>query len=284
MKRLLLLFLALSLLGGLAFAQDLGLTVGLEFGIDDFKETADTAYLRPLLIYENDTLVDNLELYAEIGVPFWFNPELWVGVDLNLIGSYNLGLAPASTLTFELESQNFFPAADDAQSPKFWWAGEGKDQFISVLVPRIIYTHDLNDFSLYGLAELQMLISKADFWGNSFDPLDYIVLDTKVGFEAEAGYALELQVSHALKDFDGSTVSFSWMGIQPSYTSGPLHLEVYFGFPPRDIKEKGINIHPRAEYNIMDNLLAYFTLFINSVGAENDDVSYGILLGAKYSF
>ena len=116
MKKFLVLFLALSVLGGAAFAQDLGLTAGVEFGMMELNgdgDTIDSGYVRPSIAYENNELVDNLDLFLEIGVPFWIKPEFWLGIDLNLDLGYNLAIGDAGKLRIGVQALAWIPGVED---------------------------------------------------------------------------------------------------------------------------------------------------------------------------
>jgi hypothetical protein len=277
MRKFLALFLALSLVGGVAFAQDLGMTAGAEFGITDLDEAGDTAYLRPFFIYENDTLVDGLELYAEIGVPFWINPEFWMGVDLTLKGTYHLNLSalpPAGTLSIILESQTAMIAVDDT------WAGALIDS-ASVLVPGIRYTHELDNLSLYGQIDVPFLLFSGT---DGVDPFDFVGLDFTLGFFTDFGFGLELTIENWITWEDESSF-FDYVYVTPFYEAGPLYAEVSFAIPTFEdgFKTDGLSITPEVQYLIMDNLQAFLNFTISGIGSD-DGTGFGMGLGVMFSF
>jgi len=309
MKKFLLLFLALSLIGGAAFAQDLGLSAGLEFHVGvlnhESVDAMDTALLRPVLVWENDDLVDNLELYAEVGVPFWMNSWIatlmsedntpWLGVDLTLKGTYNLALTPEGTLSFILKSQSLFLAFDDeisgaVKSPAFGWSYTGGMYGIidtqSWLKPGIRYTHALNGMSFFGQVNVPFLLFSGT---DDEDPFDHVGLDFILGWNMNMDFGLigaELELNNWIRQGGKSPDDFlNWLTITPFVEAGPLYAEIAFGVPlvENGIDAYGMTITPEVRYQIMDNLRAFVNLPIYGIASEND-VMFGLGLGVMFSF
>ena len=303
MKKFLVLFLALSLVGGAAFAQDLGLSAGLEFHVGTLNheniDAMDTALLRPVLTWENDDLVENLELYAEIGVPFWMSSawadSFWLGVDLTLKGTYNLALTPEGTLSFVLKSQSMFLAFDDeisgaVKSPAFGWSyGMGVYGIIdtqSWLKPGIRYTHVLNGMSFFGQVNVPFLLFSGT---DDEDPFNHVGLDFVLGWDMNMDFGLigaELELNNWIR-YGGESPDdfFNWLTITPFVEAGPLYAEVAFGMPlvENGIDYIGMTITPEVRYQIIDNLRAFVNLPISGIGSEGD-VLFGLGMGVMFSF
>ena len=295
MKKFLVLFLALSLLGGAAFAEELGLTAGVEFHIGALNhedvDAMDTAVLRPYLFWENSDLVENLELYAEIGIPFWMSSwlydDLWLGVDLTLRGTYNLELSPEGTLGLILESQSFFLAPLEdyqfAQTPAFGW-GWGLTNTTSWLVPGVRYTHDLGDMSVFGQLNIPMQL----FYGED-STFDHVGIDIIAGFDMNMDFGLlgvEVEFNGILTD-EGDSDFAQRLTITPfiELADLPLYAELSISMPLMSdgMDWYGMTITPEVRYYVMDNLRAFFNLPIQGIASDHD-VTIGLGLGVQFSF
>jgi len=279
MKKLLVLLLALSLVGGAAFAQNLGLTAGLEFNIGqlnhDHVDAMDTAELRPFLVWENSDLVENLDLYAEIGLPFWMSNEwaddFWMAMDIELDAAYHLSVSPQGVLTFGLNFFAYFDLQPGNADADLW------------LYPRVKYTHDLNGISLFGKLEFPLYL------GTAVDAFDFVGLDIRLGMNMGLGgglFEFKVDINNTLSDHANETSFFDYLTITPSFATGPWYAEVAFGIPT---VENGMDIYglfiiPEVRYNITDSLLVWLNLPIFNIGAAYDDVGIGLGLGVQFSF
>ena len=301
MKKVLLLFLALSLVGGVAMAQDLGLTAGLEFHIgalnDDNIDAMDSGIIRPVLIWENSDLVENLQLFARVGVPFWMSSPLgdspWLGVDLTLRGTYNLHISQQGTLGFILASQNVFLAFDDeingaVRSPAFMWTNwlgvDGITDTVGRLVPGVRYTHALGEMSFYGQLNAPFLL-----FSGSEDPFDLFGLDFILGWTMNTDFGFlgaELEFTNRLR-LGGSAADdfFHWFTVTPFIAFGPLYAEVVIMVPLTEDNRaySGTAIVPEVRYEIIENLRAFVNLPIYRIGSDHD-IRLSLGMGVKFSF
>ncbi|MCL2374094.1 MAG: hypothetical protein FWC65_02485 [Treponema sp.] len=309
MKKILVLLAALSLVGGAAFAQqdDLGLTAGLEFGIvtlnHDDIDAMDTAWIRPMLIWENDDLVEGLDLYAEIGLPLWFNDaadETWINMDLTLRGTYNLGITPEGTLSFTLESFTHFDfSGDDAVgldgfvAPRgimFRHILSGGEDVNTALGFGVRYTHALEGMSFFGQVALPFnLFGNGDYAADAFD---FANLDFTVGMNMDLDFGLlgfELELQNTLMYAGESADDFvQWLVLTPSVALAdiPLYAEVAVTIPlfENGMDLYGLTITPEVRFMAMDNLQVYFNLPVRHVGADVPDVLIGMGLGVLFRF
>jgi len=287
MKKFLVLFLAFSLVGGAAFAQDLGLTAGLEFNIGQLNhehmDAMDTAELRPFLRWENSELVENLELSAEIGLPFWMSrayggygyyyvdDDFWMGMDIELDVAYNLSIMPEGFFTFGLNFLTYLDLQPGDADAVLW------------LSPRVRYTHDLNGISVFGQLEFPLYL------GTGGDALELIGLDILLGMNmglAGGIFGFDVEINNWLKDYAEETSFFEYLTLTPSFEIGPWYAEIAFGIPTMEngMDYYGMTITPEVRYNIMDNLQVWLNLPVFNIGAAHDDVGIGLGVGIQFSF
>ena len=289
MKKILLVFAALVLAVGFVMAEDdegLGLTVGLEYGIKDLKEDqGDSMYLRPMFAYSNSTLVEDLDLYAEVGVPFWGKPDFWLGIDLDIVAEYSRSISDATTLGFIVESQTIIPAKDPINRSSL-----GSSYFdisytdvTSGVIPGIKLTQKLGIGSVFLRVDIPI-------WYAYSDLDNPIGLDFSAGIDTDIGFGLTIKDLNALKvpdSYDGTSGFAKYLEITPSFTFDPIYVEVYFGIPlfTDGIKSWGVWIEPWVEVSIpaVKGLTAYASVPITNAGSD-DDLNVRLKLGAKYSF
>ena len=296
MKKFLVVFLALSLVGGAAFAQDFNLTAGLEAGLlsldfDNLDDAMDTFYLRPSISFEIDSLLGGLELFAEAAVPLGFNDygdNFWAGLDLTFNATYNLGITADGTLSFILESQTFVPVTDYAAwvgiSPMFWGFDFEPESYLTT---GIRYTHELPVMSIFGQVDVPFLL----FSGyEGIDPFDWVGLDFTLGLNMDMGFGIEVFIENSLRGSmfgSGETSFFDWLTITPYFENGPLYAEVAVVIPTMDdgMDFFGVSFIPEVRFQIIDALQAYLFVSINHVFSNWFDTQlYGIGTGVRFSF
>jgi len=290
MKKISIFVLFLLIAGGVVFSQDLGFTAGLDLGIVDFDIAGDSAYLRPMINYMNDSLVKNIELFAELGIPFWFSPGFWAGIDLELKGAYSYALTPVSALDFMVGFQTFIPAVYDGvksvypMSPKWRWAKSG-EKATSYLIPGVKYSHELNNFLFYGQLNIPVILT-GNYLGTDYNFMDELGFNFLFGFDTDFGFSYEVQVFNFLKSRAGRLELLDWFCMIPSYLYGSIYAQFYIGMPGNLIgfEWSGIKIEPMVEYEILDNLSAYMFFSIENIGSNRGKLIYSMGLGARYSF
>ncbi|MCL2793422.1 MAG: hypothetical protein FWD87_10060 [Spirochaetaceae bacterium] len=287
MKKFFVLFLALSLFGGVAFGlsgwDNIDVTVGLEFAIMELNgegDALDTAILRPMFIMKE--AFGNFELYMEMGAPFWVQPEVWLGVDLSFWGIYNLDLTPEGTLGLILGGEMFAPVspARPAYTTINALAYPTWPTEVSVwLIPGVKYTHLLNGISFFGQVNLPLILT---YFG---DALDWIGLDFILGLNMDNGFGITLEVGNWLKTPWEEAEFFDFVTIIPFFETGPLYAELEIGIPTFEngMDNFGLFLKPEVRYMVMNNLQAFVYLPIFGLGSEGD-VTVGLGAGVKFSF
>ncbi|MDR0512675.1 MAG: hypothetical protein LBG93_06195, partial [Treponema sp.] len=171
MKKILVLFLAIALAGGAAFAQDVGLTIGAEVGTGDISEPTDNTNLRAFIIWGGDGGVDGLELEMELG---------FVGInpyhDFRVFGGYSFGITDAGSLRLHLETEN-----------QAWIAGPSPGNLTGGLAVGARFTQQLGDgMYLFGQAALTNFLSWQT-WNTGHGAFDGMGLGLVAGFGADLG-------------------------------------------------------------------------------------------------
>jgi hypothetical protein len=232
MKKLLVLFLTLIIIAGVVMAQDLGVTTGIELGFQDLRYyRKDNMYLRPMFTYENSFIDGALDIYGELGLPFWSKPKFWMGMDIDFEVGYNLNLAPASTLSFILESMTVIPIKKPVRYNPFYFDSisiysltnifetiffetiletlsecfvnsfvrsepvVGISNVQSWLVPGIKFTQELDGFgALYFRLDHPFL-----FIETNAHAFDYAGLNFTFGLSTDFGFGIETEIDNWLK-------------------------------------------------------------------------------------
>jgi len=274
MKRFLVFFLVLVLGAGFAAAQDIGLTVGLEFGLGNInKANGDDMYpyLMPMVIYENAFLDDALDLYAELDYTLGFTKALNEDGDevlpqslyIDLSAGYNLSLGEASTLSFILENE----FADIDISP---------DDFITgIFTPAIQFNQGFDFGDVYAKVGLPIT-----YFPNVKDAESFTGLDFTIGWGSSFGLGLEAVFYTMLAPSEDA--GYYAFETTVSYEADSLYCElnVYF---PKETEDEGITITPEVDYSF-GSLTAYLFIEFAGIGFDGGEVSITPALGIKYSF
>ena len=263
MKKLLAVSLVLLLSCGIAFSDGLGLTAGFELGITDLEDVGDNLYIMPSIAYENDTLVDGLELSAKLALPFGFN-DFWLNIDIELEAAYNLNISSEGALRLSLLSETTITP-------------DGGD-YDSTLTPGVKYTHSMSGLSVFGQLEfpIQLLSS-------TYDPFSEIGLDISLGMNMDMGFGFEVKLPNILYTKGGDPAFFKSISLIPSFETGPLYADCEFRIPSfENFDFFGMTISPYAEYQLMDSLKLYGGVDIGGVGGSGD-IGFGLKVGAKFS-
>ena len=282
-KRILILALAaLVSFGGIATAQDLGLTVGAEFEIPNFDE--DGMGLRFFAEYENNELVDNLELMAGLG--FVIAPIGVDGVDVGfnfdaeVDAYYGMDLGSGMGLGFGL---NFGLATENL-------SGDADLDVNFLLTPRVRFEMEmagLGDF--YGQLELPIGFTTNEDTDASMGMNLWAGLFMDMGFGIEAGLAGYEAAGIDFGIEDGAEAGLQWFALVPSYTYDFLYAELGFYIPlvEKGMDGVGITMAPRVEIDFttiaVPGLKAWLELPISGLGADPDNV-IGLTIGLSYSF
>ena len=292
-KRILILALAaLVSFGGIATAQDLGLTLGAEFGINNLSEFDEGMSLNFFFEYENNALVDNLDFMAGVAVPIApLGTDDDVGVEFELYADalYRMDLDGGMVFGFGLEldifSSNLTGDAD--------------------LVINFGFTPKARfEMEMAGLGDFYAQLELPIFGINTDDTELGMGLNLWAGLFMDMGFGIEAGLAgpsfgetggfipSAGMDFglgDGNEFSMGWFALKPSYTYEFLYAElgVYIGLFEKAMDITGIIMIPRVEVDFttiaVPGLTAWLELPISGLGADGDN-SIGLTIGASYSF
>jgi len=272
MKRFLVIFLVLVLGAGFAAAQDIGLTVGLEFGLGNVNKAYDLdmePYLMPMVIYENAFLDGALDLYAELDYTLGFSKALNEDGDevlpqslyIDLSAGYNLSLGDASTLSFILENQ--FDTIEISPS----------DDITGIFTPAIKFNQGFDFGDIYAQVGLPIT-----YFPSVKDAEALTGLDFTIGWGSTFGLGIEAIFYTHLAPGDADYVGFE---TTISYEADSLYCELN-AFFPSDSAE-GLTITPEFDYSF-GSLTAYLFIEFAGIGSDGGEVIITPALGIKYSF
>jgi len=275
MKRFLVFFLVLVLGAGFAAAQDVGLTVGLEFGLGNVGKAygGDVApYLMPMLIYENAFIDGALDLYGELDYTLGFSKELNAkgeevlpqSLYIDLSVGYNLSLGDASTLSFILENQ--FDTIELSPS----------DLVTGIFTPAIRFNQGFDDFG-----DIYVQVGfPITYFPNVKDADTSTGLDSTIGWSSSFGLGLEAIVYTLIAPSEAA----GYVGFETtvSYENDAVYCELNAYFPS-DIKAEGITITPEFDYSF-GSLTAYLFIEFAGIGSDGGEVVITPAIGIKYSF
>jgi len=254
MKNFPVLLLVLILVTGFAFAEDIGLTAGLEFGINNVNKEDRAPYLTAILVYETTLLNDALSFFTGFDYTFVFSDDNPMDLYWDLELGYSFRFGRISTLSILLNNELFYTFRPDYD-------------IYGILSPGIEYFHNTRI---------------GDVYLNAFFPISYATdnhlgMDFTIGWVSKKGrLGLELLSTHTVSP----KFEYTNKRLVIFYKPGPVYLEVETWFP-KSIKTSGITITPRFEYSVK-----FFTFYtyckIGGLGAGAVTVSPA--LGAKFSF
>jgi len=281
MKRIAILFLVIFLAGGVVMAQVPGLSAGGELGILDFNDIGDTMFLRPYASYESIDLIPGLDVYAELGIPFWVSPEFWLGLDINLFAGFSLDMSYESTLTFFAENVTFLPVADDGMlSTKnilSYFPFDWSYKFSTYFCLGVKYTYAMDFGDVYAMLELpfNLIVEGASAF-------DFSQLNLTVGVNLPAGVGGGLVI---VNNLGGGVQFFERIIAFGSYEAYPLYAGLKIGLPLYDngFKFEGMTLIIEGGYHVMENLLVYGKVPILGLFSDGN-ATLGLIIGAKYSF
>jgi hypothetical protein len=243
----------------------IGLTVGLEFGVENINLDKQP-YLAPMLIYEKSFLDGALDLYAELDYYFYFKkadgsfPQL-LYFDFSL--AYNLGLGSASTLSFILENE--FDTLNLA--PRY----SGSNNLTGIFTPAVKFNQEFGFGDLYAQVGLPITYIQEDKSAKTGLGLDFTL-----GWASTFGLGIELFQYNFITPDSG----YGGLNITLSYETGPLYFEVevdtYKNF------DGGIDIIPEIDYSI-SSLTLYANCAFEGVGGKGK-VAISPAIGIKFSF
>jgi len=287
MKKLLVLFFAVFLTAGMAVAQESSILAGAEVGIRNLETAEDTMFIRPMIAYERTDSLSGLDLYAELGFPFWTNPEFWLGLDLNLRAAFTWEVGFRSFMTLFVENWTYIPLISDGDiifstlsspmqpSNNSFGMSYRTSSYTSV---GIQYAYSLNNERIYASVEMpfNMIEEGKDFF-------DIALLNFTFGMETARGLGGGLTLYNYIKNGEGSTDFFYALDLFGSFRRGPLFLGITLGFAMDNDQRnmEGITLVPEMQLNIGSALIIYGSLPITGIGSD-DNTNFGLAIGVGF--
>ena len=275
MKKLLVFFCVFALAGGFAAAQDLGLSVGLELGVENVTKANDgdmVPYVSPMVIYENSLFNGILDIYTELDYTFQLtdidDKEITQDLYFNIGLGFNLSLGKASTLTFLVENENELAVFPDAGYEQF------TDRLTGLVKPGIRFTQDLADI---GGIFAQVDVPVAYFPWND-DPA--VGLEASLGWDSVSGLGFMAKGLMALLPKDD--LDFLGVEIVISFENNAFYAELEMDIP-KEINLDGLTFIPEIEYTF-GKLTLYAYCEIDGIGIKDSDIGISPALGVKFNF
>jgi len=270
-KKFFVLLCVLVLVAGFAVADDIGLTVGAEFGIGNINKTDDgdwEPYLTPSIAYDKSFLDDALDFSTGLDYTFDFTPSFGIatqtlGFDISV--NYSLSLGSASTLSFYLADRN-----DVTISPK----SDEDNNITGTLTPGIKFSQKTGIGSIYARVRAPIDYMQAD------KNADMTVgLRSRLGWDSTFGLGLWAQVKSKLAP---EVVGYNGVDANISYTADSFYVDAttYIGKELSD----GISIEPYFEY-YLGSFTFYIDCTFDGVAAEGGGaVTISPCIGVTFSF
>ena len=299
MKNFLLFFLVLILSAGFTAAEDIGLTVGLEFGVTDVNKPNDAEdvypYLEVSVEYENSFLDEALDIYVGLAYDIGFTQEINDdgekvnpnGLSFDFSIGYNLGLGAASTLSFILGNENYIEFAPSTG-----------DRVFGVIKPGIRFNQNAED---NGDFYAQLDVPVAYLYFGAEKDYTFAGLDITLGWASVFGLGIEatghILLSPTDNMGDGETLNgFTGISITASYETGPIYTEIAATIPVKNLDigspysyfdlsaGSGVSITPMFSYTFSMGFSAYLSLTFDGIGVKDNDMGITAAIGVTRSF
>jgi len=254
MKNFPVLLLVLLLVTGFAFAEDIGLTAGLEFGISNVNKDDRAPYITAMLEYENTFLNDALSLSTELDYTVAFSDDNPMDLYWDLGMGYSFHFGRISTLSILLENELFFTFKPE-------------NDLYGIVSPGIEYFHTTRIGNVY----LNV------FFPISYATDNHVGMDFTIGWTGKKGrLGLDLLATHTIAPH----FEYTNKCLTVFYKTGPVYFEVETWFP-HSIKTFGVTITPRFECYF--GAFTFYT-YCKFAGLGTDVKTVSPALGAKFSF
>ena len=273
MKKLIVLFLALTMVTGFAMADrdGIGITVGVEFGADGVNKPDDAedinTYLMPFFVYENSFFDGALDLFAEVDYTVGLYDENPMELYVDLRAGYNLFFGRTSTLSFLLRNE-FDPVVLKPRD------SEGNN-IVGIFTPAVMFNQAFN----FG-----------DFYAKAGAPITYIQedkdADLEIGLNFTAGWAsafglgLELTAKTIIKPSDSDF--YNGIDILAYFETGPVYFEVLAEIPAE--MDYGISLTPYLSFAFSSGLQIYAYCELEAIAAKEGSIVISPAVGVKFSF
>ncbi|MCL2006950.1 MAG: hypothetical protein FWG77_02590 [Treponema sp.] len=270
MKKLLFVLIALAMVTGAVAAQDLGLTVGVEFGIENVHRENDgdlMPYLMPHVIYENSFLDETLEFYGELAYIVGFFDDYPMDLFAFLELAYNIPVGDICTLTLFLGNT----VDTFAISPR---PNEGLGMYSAAwLGVRNNWCTPSGGFYLQGNATYSYL---------HYDSNDDNVLGLELtgGWDSNFGFGASVTPIWSLYPEFG----FDEVIVNLTYYANFIYAGLDVVVPNFDYFDiLGLTVIPEVSFNIFGNFFTYFRCRVSGLFSDHDMI-LAPALGVRYSF
>jgi len=269
MKKLIVLLCVLVLVTGIVVAEDIGVTVGVEFYNENINKAdgdPTESYIEPYIAYDNTSLLDgaltfhmgvenyNINLAREAGPDGDYFPK---DFDFNIWLQYKLSIGSASTLRFYLRDDNNFTISPIHHGVTYE-IGSGANTSGGTLTPGLQFNQSMGFGSLY--ARVRM-------------PYDYVMagkddtrvrLQSRLGWNSTFGLGLYAEVrSRLAPDLD----LYQFLRLFAEYDTDSFGLFNVLAIIPKEVSN-GITIWPHYEYDFENSSFA-LDCYFNDVGTDD---------------
>jgi len=269
-KKFFVLLCVLVLSVGLAVADDIGLTVGLEFGVGNITKADDgdwEPYLMPSIAYDTAFFDGALAFSTGLDYTFDFTPNFKeldqsLGFDISL--NYALSLGSASTLSFYLANRT-----DVQVSPR----SDEDNNITGYFTPGIRFGQKTGIGTIYARFRAPI-----DYLRTDKNADNRVRLRSRLGWNSNFGLGLWAQVKSTLVP-----ASDLYQGVDAniSYDADAFHFDVtaYLGKELSD----GISIEPYFEY-YFGNFTFYIDCSFDGIAANSGGITISPCIGVTFSF
>lgn len=277
MKRILMIFLAITLFTGMAFADDIGLTVGIGY-IEPNTDADEDERLNAELTYEGE--FGAIEVFGEI---IYSHP----------LGDDEKGADADGTMTIELEGAYNFN--DNMKGILNLFVDMPLDSDIDEtiwLTPGFQYKHT------FGFGDIYARIDMPLYLGSELDAMDFVGLDLTFSYGRLRDklfmpntWGIELALINWLTEPSDDDIFLEYLTFTPYYEHEWFYGEVEVVLPLYEdgMDFEGIHIIPYFDINILPvkGLSFWFNVPIEHIGADDTfvkDTVIGFGAGLRFSF
>jgi len=253
---------------GIAVADDIGLTAGLEFGIGNVNKADDgdwEPYLMPYISYDKSFFDDALDFSIGLDYTFGFTPDFkdpsqTLGVDISV--NYSLSLGSASTLSFYLANRN-----DVTISPK------SDDNITGTLTPGVKFSQEMGIGSLYARVRAPI-----DYKQEDKDADMAVGLKSRLGWDSTFGLGIWAQLN---SDIAPTFDFYQGVDANVSYGTDLFSFDVTASIGKE--LSAGISIEPYFEY-YFGSFTFYIDCAFDGIAANSGGVTISPCIGVTFSF
>jgi len=269
-KKLFAIFCVLVLVTGIAAADDIGLSVGAEFGIGNITKVDDgdwEPYLMPFIEYETSLLDDALDFYTKLEYNFDFTPSFGIsaqtlGFEISL--NYSLSLGSASTLSFYLADRNDFTVSPNSDTD---------NNLTGTLTPGVKFSQETGIGSIYARVRAPI-----DYMQAEKDADIKVALRSRLGWDSTFGLGLWAQVK---SDLTPTKELYNGFDANVSYETDSFHFDVTANVGKKF--SEGITIEPYFEY-YFGNFTFYIDCAFDNIAADSGSITLSPYIGVSFSF